>query len=71
MILDGVLRKAIRCRLYAMLRRSTGSIRLTVLKAYQQLVDEELVEMKRGLGMFVKAGRARSVAQGRTPEISH
>lgn len=29
---------------------------LTVLKAYQQLVDEELVEMKRGLGMFVKAG---------------
>src|SRR5213595_1251314 len=29
---------------------------LTVLKAYQQLVDEELVEKKRGLGMFVKAG---------------
>ena len=29
---------------------------LTVLKAYQQLVDEELVEMKRGRGMFVKAG---------------
>src|ERR1700738_381657 len=29
---------------------------LPVLKAYQQLVDEELVEMKRGLGMFVKTG---------------
>ena len=29
---------------------------LTVLKAYQQLVDEELVETRRGLGMFVKAG---------------
>lgn len=29
---------------------------LTVLKAYQQLVDEQLVEPKRGLGMFVKAG---------------
>ena len=29
---------------------------LTVLKAYQQLVDEDLVEMKRGLGMFVKPG---------------
>ena len=29
---------------------------LTVLKGYQQLVDEELVEKKRGLGMFVKAG---------------
>ena len=29
---------------------------ITVLKAYQQLVDEELVEMKRGRGMFVNAG---------------
>jgi GntR family transcriptional regulator len=29
---------------------------LTVLKAYQQLVGEELVETKRGLGMFVNAG---------------
>ena len=29
---------------------------LTVLKAYQQLVAEELVETRRGLGMFVKAG---------------
>ena len=29
---------------------------LTVLKAYQELVDEELVEKRRGLGMFVKAG---------------
>src|SRR6516165_3568959 len=29
---------------------------LTVLKGYQQLVDEELVEKRRGLGMFVKAG---------------
>ena len=29
---------------------------LTVLKAYQQLVDEGLVESRRGLGMFVTAG---------------
>ena len=29
---------------------------LTVLKAYQQLVDDELVEMRRGRGMFVKPG---------------
>ncbi len=29
---------------------------LTVLKSYQELVDEELVEKRRGLGMFVKAG---------------
>ena len=29
---------------------------LTVLKGYQQLVDEELVEKRRGLGTFVKPG---------------
>ena len=29
---------------------------LTVLKAYQQLVDEGLVQARRGLGMFVNAG---------------
>lgn len=29
---------------------------LTVLKAYQQLVDEDLVEKRRGLGMYVNAG---------------
>ncbi len=33
---------------------------LTVLKGYQGLVDEELVEKKRGLGMFVKEA-ARSL----------
>jgi GntR family transcriptional regulator len=29
---------------------------ITVLKGYQQLVDEHLVEKKRGLGMFIKPG---------------
>src|SRR5439155_16861218 len=29
---------------------------LTVLKGYQQLVDEQLVEKRRGLGMFVSNG---------------
>jgi GntR family transcriptional regulator len=31
---------------------------LTVLKGYQQLVDEKLVEKRRGLGMYVCAGAA-------------
>lgn len=29
---------------------------ITVSKAYQTLVDDDLVEKRRGLGMFVKAG---------------
>ena len=33
---------------------------LTVLKAYQQLADEQLVETKRGRGMFINPG-ARSL----------
>ena len=31
---------------------------LTVLKGYQQLVDERLVEKRRGRGMYVSAGAA-------------
>ncbi len=36
---------------------------LTVLKGYQQLVDEELVEARRGLGMFVTAGAHKVLLQ--------
>jgi GntR family transcriptional regulator len=39
---------------------------LTVLKAYQQLVDERLVESRRGRGMFVVAGaRERLIREER------
>ena len=39
---------------------------LTVLKAYQQLADDDLVESKRGRGMFVMPGaRARLLAAER------
>lgn len=37
---------------------------LTVLKGYQQLVDEGLVEKKRGLGMFIKPGARDLLLQG-------
>lgn len=34
---------------------------LTVMKGYQELVDEDLVEKRRGLGMFVKEGARRKL----------
>jgi GntR family transcriptional regulator len=37
---------------------------LTVLKGYQQLVDEGLVEARRGLGMYVNAGARALLLQG-------
>lgn len=39
---------------------------ITVSKAYQMLVDENLVEKKRGIGMYVREGaRALALAQER------
>jgi len=34
---------------------------LTVMKGYQELVDEDLVEKKRGRGMFVKEGTQKAL----------
>ena len=34
---------------------------LTVLKGYQQLVDEQLVEKRRGRGMYVSSGAAAAL----------
>src|SRR5438309_10491510 len=36
----------------------------TVVKGYQQLVDEGLVETRRGLGMFINAGARNLLLQG-------
>ncbi len=56
MILDGVLKEG---DPIPSVRNVAAEYRvnpLTVLKSYQQLVDEELVESRRGLGMFVRTG---------------
>ena len=37
---------------------------LTVLKAYQQLVDEQLVEKRRGRGMYVSEGARKLLLAG-------
>jgi DNA-binding transcriptional regulator YhcF (GntR family) len=60
MILDGVLKEG---DPLPSVRNVAADYRvnpLTVLKGYQQLVDEGLVETRRGLGMFINAG-ARSL----------
>ena len=64
MILDGVLKEG---DPLPSVRNVAAEYRvnpLTVLKAYQQLVGEDLVETKRGLGMFVKPGARNSLLKG-------
>jgi GntR family transcriptional regulator len=56
MILEGVLKEG---DPLPSVRNVAAEFRLnplTVLKGYQQLVDERLVEKRRGLGMFVSLG---------------
>ena len=55
---------ATHCPRSEMLPPSTVVNPLTVLKGYQELVDEGLVEKKRGRGMFVTDG-ARTAAHSR------
>jgi GntR family transcriptional regulator len=44
---------------------------LTVLKAYQHLVDEKLVETRRGLGMFVNEGARELLLQAERERFLH
>ncbi|HYM78239.1 MAG TPA: GntR family transcriptional regulator [Candidatus Dormibacteraeota bacterium] len=64
MILDGVLKEG---DPLPSVRNVAAEYRvnpLTVLKGYQELVDEELVESRRGLGMFINAGARSLLLQG-------
>ena len=63
MILDGVLKEG---DPLPSVRNDAAEFRvnpLTVLKGYQELVDQQLVESKRGLGMFVKSGAHKLLLQ--------
>jgi GntR family transcriptional regulator len=64
MILDGVLKEG---DPLPSVRNVAAEYRvnpLTVLKGYQQLVDEGLVETRRGRGMFINAGARSMLLQG-------
>jgi GntR family transcriptional regulator len=61
MILEGVLKEG---DALPSVRSVAADFRvnpLTVLKGYQQLVDEQLVEKRRGLGMFVSPGARKAL----------
>jgi GntR family transcriptional regulator len=64
MILDGVLKEG---DPLPSVRNVAAEYRvnpLTVLKGYQQLVDEQLVESRRGRGMFINAGARKLLLRG-------
>jgi GntR family transcriptional regulator len=64
MILEGVLKEG---DALPSVRNVAAEYRvnpLTVLKGYQQLADEELVEKRRGLGMFVREGARGALLEG-------
>ena len=64
MILDGVLKEGDPLPSVRSVAVEFRVNPLTVLKAYQQLADEQLVEKRRGLGMFVKGGARDLLLRG-------
>ena len=64
MILDGVLKEGDPLPSVRTVAADYRVNPLTVLKGYQQLVDEGLVETKRGRGMFINSGARKLLMQG-------
>ena len=64
MILDGVLKEGDPLPSVRQVAAEYRVNPLTVLKGYQQLVDEGLVESRRGLGMFINAGAGHLLLAG-------
>jgi GntR family transcriptional regulator len=64
MILDGVLNEGDPLPSVRTVAAEYRVNPITVLKGYQQLVDEQLVETKRGRGMFINAGARALLLQG-------
>jgi DNA-binding transcriptional regulator YhcF (GntR family) len=64
MILDGVLNEGDALPSVRTVAAEYRVNPLTVLKSYQQLADEQLVEKRRGLGMFINAGARRLLLEG-------
>src|SRR5260370_38437437 len=65
MILDGVLKEGDPLPSVRTVAAESRVNPLTVLKGYQQLVDEQLVESRRGRGMFINQGARDLLRKGR------
>jgi GntR family transcriptional regulator len=64
MILDGVLKEGDPLPSVRSVAAEYRVNHITVLKGYQELVDEQLVESKRGRGMFINIGARSMLLQG-------
>ena len=64
MILDGLLKEGDPLPSVRVVATESRVNPLTVLKAYQQLADERLVEKRRGLGMFINDGARDLLLEG-------
>lgn len=64
MILDGVLNEGDPLPSVRQVAAEYRVNHLTVLKGYQQLVDERLVETRRGRGMFINPGARDLLLRG-------
>jgi GntR family transcriptional regulator len=64
MILDGLLKEGDPLPSVRNIAAEYRVNPLTVLKSYQQLVDEQLVAKKRGLGMFINTGARDLLLRG-------
>jgi GntR family transcriptional regulator len=64
LILDGVLKEGDPLPSVRTVAAEYRVNPITVLKGYQQLVDEQLVETKRGRGMFIREGAHRLLLEG-------
>src|SRR5512141_1340233 len=63
MILDGVLKQGDALPSVRQVAADFQLNPITVSKAYQELVDEQLVEKRRGLGMYVSDGARDALLQ--------
>ena len=71
MILDGVLKQGDALPSVRQVAADFQINTITVSKAYQELVDENLVEKRRGLGMYVTEGARSALLKSEREHFLH